>query len=197
MESIEKEMSAEDSFRLIQSMINGARNKVAENGFHLMLWGILVITCCLANYFLIRGGAGNLAGLPWMLMPVIGVPVGFIYEKGRARKKEIRTMADLHVYHMWMSFLFALVLVIVYCSISHTSPVPFILIITGMVTFATGRVLQFAPLQLGGLVFWAGALVCLKVVDENQLLIHAAATFLGYIVPGILLWKQYKSNANV
>ena len=178
-------------------MINVARNKVAEDGFHLLLWGVLVISCCLANYFLIHAGAGNWAALPWMLMPFIGVPAGTIYEKSRGNQKEARTHSDLHVKHIWMSFLFSLILIIVFCAVSQISPVPFILIATGTVTFATGRVLNFTPLLAGGIVFWIGSLLCIKIVDENQLLIQAVATFLGYIVPGIILWKQYKNDSNV
>lgn len=197
MDVIEKELSAEDSLRLIQSMINQARNKVAESGFHLMVWGVLVIACCLINYILIRTGYGSWAGLPWLVMPFIGVPVGIIYERGRQVSNTVRTLADLHVNHMWLAYGVSLIIVLVYCSVMHVSPVPFIMLITGMVTFATGRVLQFKPLQLGGVVFWLGALLCIKVTNESQLLIHAATTFVGYIVPGILLWKQYKSRADV
>lgn len=197
MQTETKELSAEESFRIIEGMIATARNKVAENGFHLLLWGILVISCCLANYFLIDAGAGNLAGLPWLIMPFIGVPVGIVYERIRTNKKEVKTHADLHVKHIWMSYLTGLALLIVFCSITQTSPIPFILILTGVVTFASGKVLQFIPLQAGGVVFWVGALLCLKITGPNQLLIQAITTFLGYIVPGILLWRAYKNNSNV
>lgn len=197
MKNQQQELTAEESFQIIQGMIYTARNKVAENGFHLMLWGVLVIGSCLANYFLLHAGAGAWSGLPWLLMPVIGVPAGIIYEKNRNAHKEVRTHADLHVKHIWMSYLAGLVFVIMFCSLSQVSPVPFILIITGMATFATGRILQFSPLLAGSVVFWLGAMLCLKVVDENQLLIQAAATFLGYIVPGILLWRAYKKENRV
>lgn len=193
----QKELSPEESFVIIQGMIATARNKFAENGFHLMLWGVLVITCCLANYFLLADGFGNLSGLPWAIMPFIGVPVGIMYEKNRMSAKQVSTHADLHVKHIWLSFLAGLVLVIVFCSVSHISPVPFILIVTGMATFSTGRVLQFTPLMLGGIVFWGAALLCIKVTNQNQLLVHAAATFLGYIVPGMLLWKEHKAGSHV
>lgn len=93
----QKELSPEESFVIIQGMIATARNKFAENGFHLMLWGVLVITCCLANYFLLADGFGNLSGLPWAVMPFIGVPVGIMYEKNRMSAKQVSTHADLHV----------------------------------------------------------------------------------------------------
>lgn len=197
MTTPEKELSPEESFRIIQTMIDTARHKIADDGFHLILWGVLVISCCFANYFLLQAGAGNWAGLPWMLMPCIGVPAGIAYEKSRNKSKTIKTHADLYVANMWMAYLFSLVFAIVFCSLSQISPVPFILILTGMATFATGKILKFTPLLLGGIVFWLSAMLCLKVVDEKQLLIQAVSTFFGYIVPGILLWRNYKAETNV
>ncbi len=197
METSEKELTPEESFKIIQTMIDTARNKVAEDGFHLMLWGVLVILCCIANYFLIQANAGNLAGIPWLLMPCIGVPAGILYEKNRSRQQQIKSHADLYVANMWMAYLFSLVIMIAFCSFSQISPVPFILIITGMATFATGKILKFTPLLFGGIVFWLSAFICLKVVDESQLIVQAVSTFLGYIIPGILLWRNFKAETNV
>ena len=197
METLEKDLSPEESFKIIQSMISTARNKVSDDGFHLMLWGVLVISCCLLNYFLLQIGFGNWSGIPWMVMPFIGVPVGTFYEKRRKSKGVVRTHFDLHVSYMWMSYFFTLVLVIVYCSFMQISPVPFILIITGMVTFATGRILKFTPLLVGGIIFWLSALACIKFIGEEQLLIQAVSIFLGYIVPGILLWRNAKAEQHV
>jgi hypothetical protein len=39
MEANEKNISPEEGLHLIHTMINTARNKVSEDGFHLMLWG--------------------------------------------------------------------------------------------------------------------------------------------------------------
>ena len=66
-----------------------------------------------------------------------------------------------------------------------------------MATFATGKILKFTPLLFGGIVFWLSAFICLKVVDESQLIVQAVSTFLGYIIPGILLWRNFKAETNV
>jgi hypothetical protein len=39
METNEKNISPEEGLHLIHTMINTARNKVSEDGFHLMFWG--------------------------------------------------------------------------------------------------------------------------------------------------------------
>lgn len=190
-------MTHEESLELIQSMINTARNKVADDGFHLILWGVLVIICCLLNYFLLYAGYGNMAGLPWLFMPVVGVPIGIIYERRFRGSGGVRTVVDTNVKYLWWSYGFGLFLVITYSVNIHTSPVPFILMITGMVTLASGLMLRFRPMMAGGIVFFILTLVCLWVQPVDQLLLEALGVLLGYIIPGIILRRLSKSQADV
>jgi thiamine transporter ThiT len=69
--------------------------------------------------------------------------------------------------------------------------------IVGVGTFVSGAILRFNLLVLGGVVFWLGAFACTLTTPLNQLLINAIATFIGYIVPGVMLWKEYKKENNV
>jgi hypothetical protein len=197
METQEQNLTTEESLKIIQTMINSARNKVAEDGFHLILWGVLVISCCIANYIFLKLEIGNWSGLPWLLMPFIGVFIGKYYEKKRNLNGVAKSNEDIYISNMWLSYLFTLILVIVFCSISEISPVPFILIITGMVTFTTGKILQFKPLLIGGIVFGFCSLLCIQIKGEEQLLIQALAIFIGYIIPGVLLNKKFKKENNV
>jgi hypothetical protein len=130
-------------------------------------------------------------------MPFIGVFIGKYYEKKRNLNGVAKSNEDIYISNMWLSYLFTLILVIVFCSISEISPVPFILIITGMVTFTTGKILQFKPLLIGGIVFGFCSLLCIQIKGEEQLLIQALAIFIGYIIPGVLLNKKFKKENNV
>ncbi len=197
METQEKNLTTEESLKIIQTMINSARSKVAEDGFHLILWGVLVISCCIANYIFLKLEIGNWSGLPWLLLPFIGVSVGSYYERRRTANGMTRSNEDLYISNIWLSYLFALILVIVFSSISKTSPIPYILITTGMVTFTTGKILKFTPLLIGGIIFWLSSLLCIQIRGEEQLLIQAVSIFTGYIIPGMLLNKKFKKENNV
>lgn len=193
----EKQMTHEESLELIQSMINTARHKVADDGFHLILWGVLVIICSLLNYFFLQAGYGNWSGLPWLFMPVVGVPAGIIYERSFRRSAGIRTVVDTNIKYLWWSYGGALFLVLFYSGSIQVSPVPYILMITGMVTFASGLMLRFRPMMAGGVVFFILTLACLWVQPVDQLLLEALGVFLGYIVPGIILRRLSKSQTDV
>jgi hypothetical protein len=197
MENSEKQMSHEESIELIQSMINTARSKVADDGFHLILWGTLVIICSLLNYFLLKAGHYETAALPWMIMPFIGVPIGIYYEKRLRGKGHVKTLVDMNVAYIWWAYGFTLFLGILYFANTGVSPIPFILLTTGLVTFASGLILQFRPMVIGGIIFWILSMACFIVSPIDQLLLEAVGVLLGYIIPGILLRKKAKEEANV
>lgn len=191
----EKQMTHEESLALIQSMINTARHKVADDGFHLILWGILVILCSLLNYFFFQAGYGNFSGLPWLFMPLVGVPIGIIYERKFRRTNGIRTVVDTNIKYLWWSYAAALFLVIFYSG--SIQVLPYILLITGLVTFASGLMLRFRPMIAGGVVFFVLTIVCLWVRPVDQLLLEALGVFIGYIIPGIILRRLSLSQADV
>ena len=190
-------MSHEESLAVIQSMIDTARNNVAEDGFHLLLWGTLVILCSIINYLLLFLNMDNIAALPWMIMPVIGVPIAMWYERKIKRVGHVKTHLDMHVAYMWWAYSITLFLVIYYSVSKELSPVPFILMITGMVTFATGLMLRFRPLIIGGVIFWICTVISFTLPVMYHLLLEAVSIFLGYIIPGLLLRKLAKENNHV
>lgn len=67
---------------------------------------------------------------------------------------------------------------------------PFFILLYGLGTFVSGRILKFRPLIIGGIVNWVLAVACVLVHYDYQLLIAAAAIFISYIVPGHLLSKN-------
>jgi Flp pilus assembly protein TadB len=58
-----------------------------------------------------------------------------------------------------------------------------------------GGALKFKPLFIGAVINWAGAVVMFYVKDlKYDMLITAAAVFIGYIIPGLMLRSQYKKR---
>ena len=98
---------------------------------------------------------------------------------------------------LWMGFGITLG-VIMYISVySNVSPVPFILALVGLATFVSGSIYRFLPLIFGGIIFWISSMGCMYFNGPEQLLIDAGATFLGYILPGIMLWRKSKKESYV
>ena len=197
MENQEKQMTGEESLALIQSMIDKAQNKIAEDGFEFLLWGVLVIVASIMNYVLLKMGYDDKAGLAWLIMPVIGVPISIIYNRRKAATELVRTYIERAVGNIWMAYGVTLFFIIFYCVKMELSPIPFILLVTGMATFNTGLTIQFKPLTIGGISFWAFGIISFFVIDANVLLLNALAIFAGYIIPGMLLRRQHKLAQHV
>lgn len=194
MKTNEVNLSHEESLALIQSMINTAKNKVTENGFHFLLWGVLVIVASLTQYIWILMGGREETNMVWIGLPVVGVPVGIIYEKMRDKKQEVRSMLDGVYTYLWLGFGISLGLTIFITSQNNTNPLPYIMMLMGLATFVSGAMYEFKPLLAGGIIFWIAAAISSYLPGYTILLLNAGATFLGYIVPGILLWKNAQSS---
>lgn len=197
METNETKLSHEESLQLIQSMINTAKNKITENGFHFLLWGVLVITASLTQYIWILMGGREETNMVWLGLPVIGAPAGIIYEKLRGKKKEVRGILDGVYAYLWLGFGISIGLAIFIALQNNTNPLPYILMLMGLATFVSGCLYKFRALVFGGITFWIAAAISSYLPGHANLLLNAGATFFGYIVPGILLWKNAKQAGNV
>jgi hypothetical protein len=193
----EKTLTHDESLQIIQRMILTAKNRITENGFHFILWGILIIIASLAEYFIQKSDLGIQANLSWIVMPLIGVPTALVYEFRRNRTDHTRGFVDTWYKYLWLGFGITLVVTIAISVLQHMSPIPFILALVGFATFVSGTIYKSVPLIIGGIIFWISGLLCLLVPPPEQLLINAAATLTGYIIPGILLWKNSKRESHV
>ena len=193
----DKELSHEESLRLIRGMMDVARNKISETGFHFLLWGMLVIVACLVNYMLLLRGIGENAHWIWLVMTAIGIPSAMIYEYRKDKKQRSRSKFDRIYGAVWLGFGITLFLAI-YISVSwEVNPIPYILVLAALATFISGIIYRFRPLVLGACVFWLAAAVCVQLPGKEQLLVNAGAIALGYLIPGFLLWRNSKKETHV
>ncbi|MEX2485907.1 MAG: hypothetical protein WED10_15150 [Brumimicrobium sp.] len=193
----EKELTQEESLKVIQGMINIAKNKINETGFHFLLWGVLVVLASLTQYLLIHQGFGNETNWIWAIMPIIGVPIAVIHEYRKSKSEQIKSKFDTIYGFLWLGFGVALIATI-FISISlNTSPVAFILVIAGLATFMSGIIYHFTPLIVGAVFLWIGGLLCPYVETIDVLLVNAGSITMGYIIPGIILSRRAKIDKDV
>ena len=196
METAEKNLSPTESLAIIQNMISTAKNNLTDDGFHFLLWGTLVIIASFAQYGLATAGVAH-NDLPWLIMIVVGVPAAFLYEWRKKKHEKVKTHFDSIFGYLWMAIGIAIFSVIFIAVKNQISPVPFILAVVGVGTFVSGSIIKFKPLTIGGVVFWVAAFGACFAEPVTQLLINGVATFIGYIIPGVILWRNYKAETNV
>ena len=144
-------LTRDESIRIIQEMIGMARNKMNETGFYFLWWGMLVIIASMTQYLMIEKGLGENSYWIWVALPVVGVPVGFIYEYRRNKKEKTQTRFDKIYNSLWIGFGIT-VMVVIFISIAFgENPTAFVLSLVGLATFVSSSIYRFVPLLLGAI----------------------------------------------
>jgi hypothetical protein len=194
MSTEEKNLSPQESLRVIRETIDLAKHSFRDNGFHFLLWGWLVVLASIAHYYLGTVQHYARAEMTWIAMPLIGLPAALIYEWRRGKRQKTENI--LHNWYglIWLGFGISLIISIPTAIRNDLSPVPFVLVLTGFATFMSGVLLRFTPLFMGAAVIWAGALWCLFLTPAQHLLMQAGTAALGYLIPGYLLNAQSRRH---
>ncbi len=186
-------MMPEESLQIINAMINTAKNKLADDGFHLIFWGWLVTFCALTQYVTLKL---NIQGgeWVWMLMPLGGIISGIYgYKQGKTQK--VKTHIESYIGYVWIAFIISLFVTLAFGYVHGIKATYFFLMLLyGMATFITGGILNFKPLIYGSLFSFVFAIVSVFVGEVDQFLCISAALILSYIIPGHMLRSKFKSQ---
>ena len=195
MESKEPQMTEAESLQLIASMINKAKNQYVENGFLYILWGWVILMCCLvqftALYFFKNENAYYIWYITWL-----AIIFQIIYLRKKRRSRRTQTYTSEIGASVWVVFticLFLLVMVLLHFD-AYKAINPAILVMYGMATVLLGVIIKFKPLLIGGICCWLLSIMSMFVMYEFQLLLLAPAVIAAWLIPGYLLNQKFKKG---
>jgi hypothetical protein len=186
-------LSARESLLVIQSMIDKTRANLGDNSIYFLLWGWLVFIGCLLQYFLLVVIEYPKHYYAWLII-IIGIVFSIVHSIKYKKKRKVKTYIEDSMSSLWggMSISFmALAFILSQTGWNYAFPIYILFYATG--TFISGGLLQFRPLQIGGIICWGLAVAATFVSYQNQILLTALAIFVSYLVPGYLL--KYKGRA--
>lgn len=189
----EKQLSNEESLKIITSMITQAKVNIRQGSFHLLFWGWLIFFCSLSEYLLYQF-AGYVHSYYVWLFVIPGVLVSMIYGFMTGRRAKLTTYADMLYMWTWMAFLITAVVLFILMMDRMQSFAPFILMLAGLPTFLSGIILKFKPLVIGGIIFWAMSIASNFLGADLANLAMPVAVISGYLVPGYLLKRKTKNG---
>lgn len=196
----ERSISPEESLEIIQKMIDNSRMKMAENGFHLIIWSVSMSIASIIQYFMIIYRFHlDKSWYMWLMFVLIALIIGKVYEVRRFQKEQIeKNKLNKLIDYLWLSFgISSALLLTLSWKYSIYDITPFILVSLGASTFISGIALQAKSLIIGGIVFWVSCILCIFIDAPEDLLINAVAMIIGFFIPGIQLWRNYKKEKNV
>lgn len=183
--------------RLIADMIHKTRQRVVDSGAYFLLWGLLVAAAGLADYLLLQSARASLHAVPWAIAAALGglTSVGMRFRD--ERRRPYTSFSDLAYNSVWVAcgvaFLVMFVLIALPdTGISEWTMYPLVALLAGIATFASGGIMEWWTLRLGGLVWWTAAILMAFVPELYRPLIFAVAAFPGYVLPGLLLKRQFR-----
>ena len=182
-------ITTDQGFTIINEMIHEAKLNLTSNSFYFLLWGWLMAFAGIGEYILQYVLHQRYFFIIWPIAGLLGGLSSMIYgNKNRSINGKVN-FTDRAIASLWMSFVITLILIIVCAVKLHLSPNSFVMLLTGLPTFATGLMLRFKPLIWGGIVFWILGVVSFIIATEFSALLFSTAIIFGYLIPGYALKK--------
>jgi hypothetical protein len=186
----EREININESFDIIQSMVNKIQRQFSDDSFYYIMWGWLVFAASVAHFMLLKMDVQQ-APIVWLLMPVGGI-VSMIYGAKQSKNEKIKTYVGTYIGYLWGAMGMAILVVLgMAFKIGMDVTYPILILIYGIGTFVSGGLLSFRPLIIGGVVCFILSVLSFFAAFQYQLLFIAAAMLVSYIVPGHLLKAKF------
>jgi hypothetical protein len=190
--------SEQESFAVIKSMINQARNQFTENGHLYLLWGWVILICSAGHFIMQQVVQVKYYYFIWLLvLPVFIYQV--IYVKRKIKQSRVRTYADEMMGYVWLVFSVSTLLLVALLTNRFTNPgyqTIIWLVMYGMPTFLSGVIIRYKALMAGAICCWLLAIASSFVPVQYHMLLLSAAVICGWIIPGYgMQQKFHKQNA--
>lgn len=192
MDNQTQSFSPDQSLKLINDMINRSKQSFTALNFFFIMWGWLLFAAGIGEYLLMHTYSYEHPYIVWPIVGIVGGILASVYGYKKDKESKTKNYLDRLFNYLWITFAVTLVLIIGAAVSSEVNPSPFVMILTGLPTFITGKILKFKPLMAGGIIFWILGIILFFGLMHYASLIFSTAIVFGYIIPGYLLRKEEK-----
>lgn len=208
----EKQLSEKESLLIIQQMISRAKNEFVDTGVGPILWGAVIAVCSLVQFLQIHFDF-RLPFDIWLLALLAIVPQIYISIK-ESRERKVKGWDQDVMGYVWLCFGVGIFLVNVinnvaahqlnpilseYGKVSGKTDVPnfwtfgtgYLLFVYGYPTIVTGAARKFKLMTFGGIFCWISAIISAFTAAKIDFIFMALSATLAWLVPGIILRRNY------
>lgn len=188
----EKNITEQESLAIIQQMIDRSKQQLNDSSKYFLMWGFAVFTCAITQYILLKLLLPHTQRI-WLLMPAM-VIIHILLARKEIKKEKVTTYNSKAIRALWMALGISFFILAFLSSKISFNMLPFLILFYGIGTFTTGRIIEFKPLVFGGASCFFLCILINYIDGAEQLLILALSVLLSYIIPAILLKKQFKNQ---
>ena len=187
-------LSETESLKLINEMIGKAKSSYHSNGTDSIMWGSVISFCSIVDFLQMQ--FGFYIGFDiWWLMFLVLLPQFYMILKYR-KKKNFVSYEEQTMRFVWWAFAVSIIMLMFFDA--HYNPPhseSLFLMLFGLPTFITGGIFRFKPMIIGGIICWILFTVSLYTDLKINLLLMALAALSAWLIPGIILHKKCKKEA--
>jgi len=210
----EKKLTEQESLHLIAMMINKAKESYHDTGIGAIMWGAVIAICSLVRLAEIH--FGNRLPFDIYLLTLVAIIPQILISIREKKERKVKSYDDPYMDYIWLGFGISIFLLILICNnifnewgawTNLYKPAtgsgnshgfyeyvgPLFLMLYGMPTFITGAACKFKPMLWGGIFCWVCCIVAIYTQIKIDLLLTAAAAILAWLVPGVIMEKEYRS----
>ena len=192
MEQI-KEMTAQESLKLISETLNNSRRSILRNnskGF--ILWGVLLTVMSLVVYFAWHATGNAIWNLLWFAMPAIGYPLSMLLYKKKDSTVPQSFVGKLlgqvwGVFGVFSLVFSALAVFVVPMPITFT-----IVLLLGLAESISGVILKNWPIIIGGFILGVGGAVAATLLKTDAQILLFTLGGIVLAATGLIVKCQYK-----
>jgi hypothetical protein len=191
--------TAAEELAFLKKIILDSRRSVVDNGLSYIVWGILVTIGVGSIYIERLNDSWSWSGWVWLVTVVIGVSFSIMYRRKKSQSP-VQTFAGNLLGRMWTALGTSMALVgFVGTNSGMINPMaisPLMACFLAIATYISGIVYDlnwFKNLAYG---WWVGAIVMFLWDSPHSLGIYCLLMIALQIIPGILLYRRWKSNTS-
>ena len=188
------ELTPDESLRLITSMIDKTRKGISDSSPYFLIWGWGTFLACISQFVLKVYFLYQYHYYVWWIMLPCAI-LSSVMGKRNQNRQRVKTFLGETMKVLWTSIgITIFVMLVIFSNIGWQSCYPFFILLYGLGTFISGKLLQFRPLIVGGIICWALSISATYMPYDYQILATAAALLASYIIPGHLLRLKIKNQ---
>ena len=198
---MEKELTPQQSFELINQIIDNRRATYEENGSNILMWGLAVMIAGIGQYIMLQTSLAPKSGLIWLftMVPlfIYTIFISAVHNKKSESSKKERADWDISGMAWFMAGTMAMLNGFIfrgYYGIGFTTVMflPF-----GVAALVTALTIKKKSLVYLTLLATFVAFSGLYIPFIYHPLISALIAFLMFFLPGVFLRNDYKKRQNV
>jgi hypothetical protein len=187
----EKQLTGEESFKLINRMIYEAKGYFYESGLGGIIYGISIFICCVLAWLF----ETRIISLPFhplfLLTPVFFIQAWVQYKE--EKKKKAKTFTDEAIDYVWTGYFLSVFAALCGNFINAGYIIiTIVLLLTAFASFVTGMITKFRYHIICGLVCMLIAIVSFFVQNAAIYLLMAVTALIVWLVPGLILRARFR-----